>query len=375
MKILHVNNSPEGGGTETYIHRIIQCLDKKHHDNLLFVQQFSQGNHPGRALKNTWRNIKRLRKTIDNFNPDVIHVHNINNFEILHFLNRQKPCLKSVHEFRPFCTTLRIRPDTGRPCSDHLSRRCFKTRCFSWAPGDMYRFTVDRYASRIIGRYPAVLVMSRFMADMIQPLLVDPSVLNVIPYFFDPPEKTPQPLTEKPRLFTAGRLVSGKGFDVLMDILTKVETPFEMRIAGDGPLRTALEKKAEQLNLNITFLGYLPEDKLAEHYSWSRLVVFPSTYPEPFGIVGLEAMGAARPVVAFDVGGVPDWLESGQTGYSIPPFDTDMFAKRIDELLNDDLLTKQMGDAGRARLVNEFSSERHVTELMDIYRRLLAENQ
>ncbi len=372
MKILHVNNSPEGGGTETYIHRIIQCLDDRQHDNLLFIQKFSPGNHPVRALKNTWRNIKRLRKIIENYNPDIIHVHNINNFEILHFLNRQRPCLKSVHEFRPFCTTLRIRPDTGMPCTEHLSQNCFKTGCFSYKPGDVYRFLVDRYASKIIGRYPSILVMSQFMADMIRPLVSDSSVLNVIPYFYDPPDNTPTPLPKEPRLFTAGRLVKGKGFDVLLDILAKIEMPFEMRIAGDGPEKAALESKAEQLNLNITFLGYLSADKLAEHYSWSRLVVFPSTYPEPFGIVGLEAMGAARPVVAFDVGGVPDWLDSGRTGYCIPAYEKQQFAHRIKQLLDDYKLTCQMGDAGRDRLLNEFSSERHVTELMKIYRHLAA---
>lgn len=372
MKILHVNNSADGGGTETYIHRIIECLEREGHTSSLYVQEFAPGNHPVHALVNTRRNIRKLQEINHRFDPDVIHVHNINNFRILECLRSWKPCLKSVHEYRPFCTPLRVRPDTGAVCDDCLSLRCFRTGCFSLNPASVYRYCVEKRAAAAIGRFPAVWVMSRFMARMIRSVLPDPSVLEIVPYFYDPPQDPPPPLPEQPRIFTAGRLVPGKGFDVLLDILTGVTTPFELRIAGDGPERPRLEMMAREKNIPAEFLGYMPSEQLVDHYRWSRLVVFPSTYPEPFGIVGLEAMGAARPVVAFDVGGIPDWLVDGQVGYCIPAYDKKLFADKVNVLLEDFETAQKMGDEGRKRVLQVFSSKLHVSRLLATYRRLAA---
>lgn len=370
MKILHVNNSAGGGGTETYIERIVQCLNSKGHINSLVIQKFASGNRPMKALMNTRHNLRKLRENIDAFNPDIIHVHNINNFHLLKFLLRQRPCLKSVHEFRPFCTTLRVRPDTGAICDDHMNFKCFAVGCFKWRPGSIYRYCVDRHAASVIGRFPAIWVMSRYMARMIQPVLPDEAFLEVVPYFYDPLPGDPPLIADKPRIFTAGRLSAGKGFDLLIDILAELDMPFELRIAGDGPDREQLEKRAHDKNISVDFLGYLMPERLIEHYHWSRVVVFPSTYPEPFGIVGLEAMGAARPVVAFDVGGVSDWLLDGRVGYCIPAYDQSLFADRVRRLLEDFKLAKQMGDAGRERVLTEFSSDLHVSRLLKTYRKL-----
>ncbi|MGB3975779.1 MAG: glycosyltransferase family 4 protein [bacterium] len=370
MKILHVNNSAQGGGTETYIDRIIQSLEKEGHTNSLYIQKFTSGNHPIKALLNTRHNLQKLRGLIDVFNPDIIHVHNINNYRLLKFLLSQRPCLKSVHEFRPFCTTLRVRPDTGAICNERMSLKCFKTGCFKLSPGSIYRYMVDKKAARVIGGFPGIWVMSRFMAGMVKSVLPNATNLEVVPYFYDPPPTEPPILEETPRIFTAGRLVQGKGFDVLMDILAKLNIPFELRIAGEGPERERLEKLAHEKNIPAHFLGFVAPEQLIDHYNWSRVVVFPSTYPEPFGIVGLEAMGAARPVVAFDVGGVSDWLLDGQVGYCIPAYDTTLFAEKIKLLLEDYPSAKQMGDTGRQRVMTEFSSERHVLRLMKTYGRL-----
>lgn len=371
MKILHVNNSAQGGGTETYIDRIIERLEKEGHANALYIQKFASGDHPIKALVNTRYNLQKLPELINGFDPDIIHVHNINNHQLLKFLLTQRPCLKSVHEFRPFCTTLRVRPDTGAICSDRMSLNCFKAGCFTLRPGSIYRYIVDKKASHIIGKFPAIWVMSQFMARMVQSVIPDVNkTLEIVPYFYDPPPVEPQILEEKPRIFTAGRLVQGKGFDILMDILAKIEIPFELRIAGDGPEREHLENLAREKNIPAHFLGFVAPEQLIDHYNWSRVVVFPSTYPEPFGIVGLEAMGAARPVVAFDVGGVSDWLQDGEVGYCIPAYDKTLFADKVRFLLKDYDLAKQMGNAGRQRVLTKFSSERHLSRLLKTYRRL-----
>ncbi|MBN1879847.1 glycosyltransferase family 4 protein [bacterium] len=370
MKILHINNSSEGGGTETYISRVINALDSLGYNNGLFIQKFNPGNHPLQALSNTRYNISKLATYIRQFSPDVIHVHNINNFKILQFLIKIKPCLKSIHEFRPFCTPLRIQPDTGKICDRSLSVHCFRHGCFSLNPSSLYRFMADRSAVSVLRRFPVVWVMSHYMERMIRPILPASVQLDVVPYFYDPPSDNPPPLPAEKRIFTAGRLVKGKGFEKLFDILSRVTIPFQLRIAGDGPERRRLETIAFDRGINVEFLGSLPSSELIQHYCWSRLVVFPSTYPEPFGIVGLEAMGAARPVIAFDVGGISEWLRNEETGFVIKPDDMDMFANRVTYLLERSDMAEQMGIRGRNVLAERFSSKEHIQKLVQVYQHL-----
>ncbi len=371
MKILHVNNSIEGGGTETYIHRLIHCLEARGHDNQLFVQTFTSGNHPIQALKNTRENLIRLNHILHHYRPDVIHIHNINNFQILKTLLRCGNCLKSIHEFRPFCSVTRIRKDTRQICDDHLSIRCFKTTCFNMGVSSLYRFAVDKHAISVIRQFPRIWVMSHYMEKFIQPLLPDPSKLDVVPYFYDPPsDVSPSLPSAEPRIFTAGRLAPGKGFDLLIKMLSTINRPYQLKIAGDGPERLQLELLARSLNVPAEFLGHQPSESLGKWYDWSRFVVFPSTYPEPFGIVGLEAMGAARAVVAFDVGGIRDWLTDAETGFCVPPDHPSLFAQKVETLLTDHSLATRLGQNGRERLLDKFCSTRHILRLETVYQQL-----
>jgi len=176
----------------------------------------------------------------------------------------------------------------------------------------------------------------------------------------------------KARIFSAGRLVKGKGFELLLESLSRLRIPFECKIAGEGPELERLKQKAETLKLPVDFLGHLPADELSKWYQWCRIVAFPSDYPEPFGIVGLEAMGAARPVVAFDVGGIRDWLQYGINGFCVPRGDSEGFSERMRQLITNPGLAEEMGRTGWRLLKQSFSSARHVMLLETVYNDLIA---
>jgi len=95
--------------------------------------------------------------------------------------------------------------------------------------------------------------------------------------------------------------------------------------------------------------------------------MFPSIAPEPFGLVGLEAMGEARPVVAFDVGGVPDWLDDGKTGFLIEKDDIKSLAEKTAVLLGNHELCRSMGQEGRRQLLEKFPSSKHLDRLESTY--------
>ena len=166
----------------------------------------------------------------------------------------------------------------------------------------------------------------------------------------------PLPVPSKPQILYVGQLLRGKGVDLLLDALSKVSVPFDANIIGAGNAEVGLKSQAESLGLSdrVRFLGWAPNDELNAHYNAARVVVVPSRWPEPFGMVGLEAMMHGRPVVAFNVGGIPDWLDHEVTGLLAPEQDSVAFAAALDRMLTEHDTAISMGKAAFDRVSNVF---------------------
>jgi glycosyltransferase involved in cell wall biosynthesis len=172
---------------------------------------------------------------------------------------------------------------------------------------------------------------------------------------------------------TAGRLVPIKGIVYLIRAFAslRVEMPgLRLEIAGSGPERTAIENESQLHGLTdcVTFLDWQAE--LAPVFAGWDVFALPSL-EEGFGIAALEAMAAGLPVVATAVGGVPELVEDGRTGWLVPPANPDALADRLRDLLLDPEKRRAMGAAGQARARESFSVERMVTAISEIYEQLL----
>ena len=371
MRILHVNNFQDGFGTGKYIKRIMAKLNEAGHDNRLFVQKVTIGNNPFLALKNTKENCHSLQKTIKQFEPDIIHIHNVTNYKSLQFLLQAKPCLKSIHEYRPFCIRDRIRQSDRELCARELSLECFTCGCLSLHALTLYRFFADKRGMEVIKEIKHVLVYSRYMQNVFEPFLKKQTLIHRFPLFFDAPCPDSDPVPKEKRIFAAGRLVPEKGFDHLIKAIRQAEVQCEVRIAGEGPERKNLETLALESGVTIEFLGYIPASELDEQYQWCRMTAFPSIYPEPFGLVGLEAMGAGRPIAGYAAGGVPDWLFDEKNGILVPHGNISALASAIREILTNDDLAQKMGSEGRTILQNEFNSHKHIQLLEQLYQQII----
>src|SRR5207302_2676007 len=150
-------------------------------------------------------------------------------------------------------------------------------------------------------------------------------------------------------LIYAGQLIRGKGVDVLLESLAKLRLRFECIILGEGSHQSHCQNLCRRLGLEdrVTFKGYVPSDQMPAYYSDASVAVVSSVWPEPFGAVGLEAMRYGLPVVAFDAGGIREWLLNGQNGFLVPRMDRVQFANRLEELLLNKTLARQMGARGR----------------------------
>jgi glycosyltransferase involved in cell wall biosynthesis len=195
--------------------------------------------------------------------------------------------------------------------------------------------------------------------------------VHVIPYFTPRVHQQPEAVTER-RLLYCGRLSQIKGVHTMIGALRPLFDKYEnlkLEIIGDGPFRQQLTDLVREMSLQdrIKFHGWLGRNEVDRALTDSYLVLFPSIYPEAFGISGIEAMMHGKPVVAFDVGGVSTWLKDGVSGYLIPEKDVAQMSSRVEELINDEQLAAKMGGAGREIALKDFSPEVHISKLKQVY--------
>jgi glycosyltransferase involved in cell wall biosynthesis len=173
----------------------------------------------------------------------------------------------------------------------------------------------------------------------------------------------------------AGQIIRGKGVDVLLESLARVGVNFECLIAGEGSHRRYCEGLSRELGLSkrVTFTGYLPPEELQKCYSEASVAVMSSLWPEPFGASGLEAMRYGLPVVAFDTGGIKEWLMHGHNGFLVPRLNRREFAARIEELLRDKLRARQMGIRGRQFAREKFNFVQYIAGLETMFATLINE--
>jgi lipopolysaccharide/colanic/teichoic acid biosynthesis glycosyltransferase/glycosyltransferase involved in cell wall biosynthesis len=171
-----------------------------------------------------------------------------------------------------------------------------------------------------------------------------------------------------------GRLVPYKGVDVLLDALAGSGIPAV--IVGSGPLEAALRRRCEALGLcdGVHFVGEVSDEDLAALYRACAVLVLPSiARNEAFGLVQLEAMACARPVVSTDLPtGVPWVNQHGRTGLVVPPGDPRALRAALRRLLADPALREKLGEDGRRRVAREFTVPGMVRATTALYRRLAA---
>ena len=171
------------------------------------------------------------------------------------------------------------------------------------------------------------------------------------------PDGEPRPYTDgAPRLLCVGRLIPIKGHIVLLRAFAEArkELPdLELEIAGRGPLEPALRALARELGVGdaVRFLGHVtPIQGAIEN---AAVVVVPSM-GEGFGMVALEAMERARPVIAANIGGLGELVRDGETGVLVPAGEAEPLRDAIVRVAGDLELARAMGEAGRRRALSRF---------------------
>lgn len=182
----------------------------------------------------------------------------------------------------------------------------------------------------------------------------------------------PSSWQDSPLALFVGRLVYYKGLDVLLAALQR-SPRLRLAIVGTGVLEADLRAAVERLGVGtrVVFLGGVSDERLRALYKRATCFVLPSTAPsEAFGMVQLEAMSAACPVVSTDLkSGVPYVNVNGQTGLVVPPGDVSALAAAIERVVSEPGLAARFGAAG-AKRVEAFQTDHVVAQHLELYGRL-----
>jgi glycosyltransferase involved in cell wall biosynthesis len=177
----------------------------------------------------------------------------------------------------------------------------------------------------------------------------------------------------EPRLLCVGRLIPIKGHIVLLRAFAEARRhvpTLRLDIAGRGPLEPALRALAKELGIAdaVRFLGFVAP---VQHAIEQAAVVVVPSMGEGFGMVALEAMERARPVIAAEIGGLGELVEDGVTGLLVPAGEAEPLARAIERLGSDLALAARMGEAGRQRALERFLQERCTDRTELLYREQL----
>ena len=319
-------------------------------------------------------------------NPDVAFLHSFIDYYVVKKLAKRVPVIKFIHTHSFCCPSgTRYSKTNGQICFIRPGINCLwrgtNFGCFYVTDGtkisieSIIRRITDIYLNRMIvsKTVHAIAANSRFCRRELTQVLNGAAARKIHVAYppIDVPsehEITPARSTEVKKILFVGRFAFAKGVESLISALKLLSIKYEATLVGDGPDRDYLERLVSEKGIRdqVKFTGWVNYESLASFYRSHDLAVVPSRWPEPFGQVGPRAAIYGRPVVAYDVGAVSEWLLDGKTGYLAKPGDPKDLARKMELCLNNAGKLTEMGKAAREYAKSCFSTDAHYKSVLEL---------
>lgn len=384
------------GGSETYIFEIGKQLQKMGHE----VQYFGM-EHEGRIVGNRVESYtsdmdfhgsglskllypfkiiysgearQKIRRVLDDFEPDVVHLNNFNFqitpsaiYEIRKWektAGKKVPIIFTAHDYQWVCPNhMMMIPSTGElcfRCEGGKFGQCTKNRCIHDSKIKSLLGTLEAklyYGLKTYGKVDAIICPSKFMADRLgtNPLLAEK--LIILYNFLNKTQK--ETFEKKDYVLYFGRYSEEKGVRTLLQVCGELpDIPFYF--AGGGPLKEELTKYP-----NIKELGFLKGEELQRTIGEARFVVFPSEWYEncPFSV--MEAQEYGTPLIASDIGGVPELMKDQVTGELFEAGNAGELKEKIKKLWQDRALCAEY--SRHCSEIQFDTVEEYCIKLLEIY--------
>jgi glycosyltransferase involved in cell wall biosynthesis len=314
--------------------------------------------------------------------PAVCFSHNMNALAVDAELLSRWPVVKMMHGYFGTCVSGQksFRFPRREPCCRQVGPAClalyFPRGCGRRRPLVMLRqFAWAREQRALYTKYSSIVVASEHMRFEFERNGAPSASVQVVPLFAPAVRAEPtDPARGRdgtPSILFLGRMTPLKGGDLLIDAVAQASRrlgrPLRVTLGGDGPERERWQALAMRLGIDARFPGWLDAAGRDAAIRRATLVAVPSVWPEPFGLTGLEAASMGVPAVAFDVGGIREWLTDGDNGLLAPgsPPDASALADAITRAILDPSVLARLSSGARRRAA-ELTLDRHLDRLEPI---------
>jgi len=398
MRIAFLNwNNRRFGGSGSYLGTVMPALHAAGHEVALWHEVDAPSDHPVLPIPESapvW-SVARLGLDVAvdelrRWQPDLLYAHGLLEPSVEDLALAVAPAVFFAHDYYGTCISghkTMTRP-VVTPCHRTFGWQCmaeyYPKRCGGLSPVTMVKqFRRQQDRLHLLSRYAAIVTHSGHMQqEYVKHGFPATRVFNVkcsasMANGSASCGRTQRRPQDAWRLLFAGRMDRLKGGSELLqslrDVQQRLRRPLQLTFAGDGPARAAWEAEAAALcrvepDVQVTFRGWLTSDALAALYADSDLMVLPSLWPEPLALVGLEAGRYGLPTVAFDVGGISDWLTPGVNGILAPgdPPTVQGLADALVTALADAEAYEQLR-RGAEQATSEFTLDEHLRRLMNVF--------
>jgi glycosyltransferase involved in cell wall biosynthesis len=381
MRVLHFNQyGTHAGGVEGYISDVSVALGQAGHPASLayFTPHAGKDLLPDSvcvpvevATKPSTKVFDQLQRAVDDLEPDIAFLHAVYQPEVVRWIVDRLPAIAYVHGPYLVCPgSAQYWRTSQRTCERAAALGCLRYAqtercCFGRNPIRHVQQLLHVKGLLATYRDLDILVGSRFMRRLLTLNGLPEEQIRILPpLMFDGVAESSTP--EAGTVLFAGRIVPEKGLHLLIEALTQIQPTWRLIVAGEGGDQVRCQRLARNLGVGnqIQFLGWQDAAGMAHLYRRSAVVAVPSSWPEPYGRIGPEAFYYGRPVVAFDVGGVSDWLEHGVTGSLIPPGDVQAFGRALAHWLTPSLAEHGMGSQVQEQARGLWSTSEHLKNLL-----------
>jgi glycosyltransferase involved in cell wall biosynthesis len=404
-------SSRKVGGTESYLHHLLPALARTQ-EIALFCEIDRPAHLPSPNIPPTvpfWvvehQGASAALAALRHWQPTVIYLHGLQDRALEAQLLAIAPVVFAAHDYSGFCIsgTKTWQQPQLQHCQQSFGKSCFLSyyprRCGGLNPLTMWR-EYQRQAQRQanLRQCQQIVVFSRYTQQIHQqhgitahwlpypyetvtspPAMLARSLPIINHLAAKPPADNFSPAetaSDRYRLLFLGRMDNLKGGAIMLQALPLVADHlpgmFQVTFAGDGPYRSQWQQLASTISarqplLQIDFPGWVDSQTRTNLFLSNNLLIVPSIWPEPFGLIGQEAGQYGLPVAAFAAGGIPDWLQEGVNGHLAPanPPTAKGLAQAIIQCLAN-LEHYQQLCQGAQRLSQRVSLTEHLTTLLPI---------
>lgn len=391
MKILQMSAYADRvGGAEIYLHGLADELERRGHtvgrfgtspdretdERLLRVLRRPRFD-PTRLLRDD-EVTRALVDFVARFAPDLIHVHNLYALSLdtdLFLGALACPVVQTVHDYSILCPNAWCVHHDGTLCPGGAGLKCFEHDCRENYPFDARMVLYALLRQRLLRRVVDVMICpSRYLADLLSQHGFR-EVCHVFNYVDVEKLALPEVARDERSLLYLGRLDPEKGVDILLEAMPLVlaeEPRTHLTVVGDGSVAASLRQQAADLGLSesVRFHAKVPYDEVARFYATATLMILPSIWCENSPLTAYECHVAGLPMVGARIGGIPDLVMDGETGYLVTPRSAADLATKVVKLLRSPDERESMSERLRER-AKRYTREANVDQVEAIYDRLI----